>query len=233
MKFVNPLYYPLAVLAGGITLFLGVRLAKVSSAIMLPVAILVTTGAAVVRATTKSPTFHLDNPQVERELQLVEQQAQSLAKKAEKLSEEATGLLEGNGLGMMEAVRDRATKFPELVEQFSLKIASSDLILATRELEKQIARVKAKQKISTGIAKEQLEELGANLDHHLGLVSQGQDPRLGQVVTLSRLIHDAAEALEALQEKLQTPDLEHETIIQEVQALSNQIKRLHEQIILF
>ena len=42
MKLVNPLLYPLAVLAGGITLLVGVRIARLPSLVMLPTAALIT-----------------------------------------------------------------------------------------------------------------------------------------------------------------------------------------------
>lgn len=38
MKLTNPLYYPVAVLVGGIALFVGVRFIQLPSVIMLPVA---------------------------------------------------------------------------------------------------------------------------------------------------------------------------------------------------
>jgi hypothetical protein len=43
MKLANPLNYPLAVLAGGIVLVVGVRLANLSSVVMLPFAAVIAT----------------------------------------------------------------------------------------------------------------------------------------------------------------------------------------------
>ena len=67
MKLVNPLYHPLAVLAGGITLIIGVRLIQVPSIIAIPTAAAIATGLSIPLSQKEARTINIDNPALVRE----------------------------------------------------------------------------------------------------------------------------------------------------------------------
>lgn len=93
MKLVNPLHYPLAVLVGGVTLVLGIRLVQLPGYIMLPSAAAVATGLAIPLNRQKSQKVNIDNPALAREIKSVKQQSQLLAAKAQELRTEAQQIL--------------------------------------------------------------------------------------------------------------------------------------------
>ena len=83
MKIANPLYYPLAVLAGGIVLVVGVRFLGLSNTVTLPTALAVTVvGATALKAREPDGEKRVKQ-QLQQELQVIQGSAQSLAGKAE------------------------------------------------------------------------------------------------------------------------------------------------------
>ena len=79
IKIVNPLSYPLAVLAGGITLVLGVR-AQLPNIVMLPAsAVVATAGAIWLKSRQSADTFDIDNPELATQLQAVCKMSQLVA----------------------------------------------------------------------------------------------------------------------------------------------------------
>ncbi|HEY9767095.1 MAG TPA: hypothetical protein V6C71_01145 [Coleofasciculaceae cyanobacterium] len=71
MKLVNPLHYPLAVLAGGITLVVGIRLIQLPSYITLPTAVAIAAGLAIPLSNKETQPNNLDNPVLAKEIHSV------------------------------------------------------------------------------------------------------------------------------------------------------------------
>lgn len=232
MKLANPLQYPLAVLAGGILLFAGVRLGRLPSVVVVPVAAAVATTAAAVLKAQKPAAFQLDNPALERQLQQVRQQAQALTQQAAELQSEAQLLLtevhELDLLGVVRYACDRSRELPAKVDRLARRISGKDSLLSVTDLQKQLQEVKHKQRSSSGIAQEQWRKLAASLERNIQLAQQGEDAREAQVVSLSTLILDAAGVLQQLQNKLRTADLTSSTAADEVRSLSDEFNSMQE-----
>jgi hypothetical protein len=234
MKLANPLYYPIAVLAGAIALVLGVRVARLPSVVMIPVAAgVATVGAAVLRG-REPETLGLDNPVLEQELQGVLAQARSLATRADELRAEATRLLteinEMELLGTVQYACDRAHDLPGKVEELARRMHGSESLLSVTELQQQLREVQAKMQSSSGVARQSLETLATSLQRNIDLAQEGQDARQAQVVSLSTMILDAAGVLQSLQNKLRTADLSNASEATELRSLSEEFNSFQENV---
>ena len=233
MKLVNPLGYPLSVLAGAVVLVAGVRLVHLPSVVVVPLAIVVATGGAVVqKSQERSPT--LDNPALEQELQSVRQQAKNLAEKADHLRQEAARLLtESTQMDLLAAVQyacDRATELPGKIEQLIRRMQGADSLLVVRDLQAQLREVETRSQTSSGVAREQLSRLADSLRRNIQLAQQGQDARQAQVVSLSTLIFDSAGVLQAMQNQLRTANLADGAQTQELRSLSEELRQFQETV---
>lgn len=234
MKLANPLYYPLAVLASGLVLLIGVRFAQLPSAIMLPAAAFVATGSAIALKSHEAETISLDNPQLEGELQSVRFSARILAQQANNLHSEAKKLLTNSLqielLATVEYACDRACELPSNIDKLARRLQGGDALLSTNDLQQQLQEVQAKLRSSSGVAKEQLAQLAGSLERNIQLSNQGQDARFAQVVSLATLIQDAAGTLQKLQNKLKTADLNDINQTGELQSLSEEFRSLQENV---
>lgn len=232
MKLVNPLLYPLAVLMGGITLIMGVRLVRVPSIIAIPTAIAVASVMAAPLSQKEANKINLDNPALAREIQSVQQQATLLLDRAEDLRHEAKQILTASTqLELLTAVEyacECTSLLPGKINQLARRIQGADSLLSPTELEKQLAEVKAKQKNSSGVAKQQLQQLTTSLENNLRLARQGQDARQAQVVSLNTLVIESAGVLQQLQNRLRTSDLNNSAEINELKRLSEELKNMQE-----
>ena len=234
MKLVNPLNYPLAVLAGGISLIVGVRLIQLPSLIMLPVSAAIASGIAIPLSQKEGTKINLNNPALAREIQSVQQQAKLLINKAEDLRNEAKQMLTSSTqLELLTAVEyacDRTQQLPEKINQLAQKIQGSDSLLSPGELAKQLAEAKAKQRNSSGVAKEQLKQLIISLENNLRLAQQGQDARQAQVVSLNTLVIESAGILQQLQNRLRTSNLNNSEDLNELKGLSKELQNMQENV---
>lgn len=237
MKFVNPLYYPLAVLVGGISLIVGVRLIQLPSLIILPASAAIATGIAIPLSQKEANKINIDNPALAREIQLVQQQAKLLIDKAEELRKEAKQMLTSSRqlelLSTVEYACDRTQELPGKISQLTQRLQGSNSLLSPTELETQLVEVKAKQKNSSGIAREQLKQLATSLENNLRLAQQGQDARQAQVVSLNTLVIESAGVLQQLQNRLRSSDLNNSEEINELKNLSEELKSMQESTDLF
>ncbi len=234
MKLINPLGYPLAVLVGGISLIVGVRLMQLPSLIMLPAAAAIASGIAIPLSQKEANKIHLDNPALAREILSVQQQAQLLINKAEDLRQEAKQVLTSSTqlelLSTVEYACTRTQELPGKIIQLAQKLQGSDSLLSPAELTKQLAEVKAKQKDSSGVANKQLKQLITSLENNLRLAQQGQDARQAQVVSLNTLVIESAGILQQLQNRLRTSNLNNFEEINELTGLSEELKRMQETV---
>jgi hypothetical protein len=234
MKLANPLYYPFAVLSGGIILFAGVRFLNLPSALMLPISAAVTVAGAAVLKSREPEYFNLNNPGLERELQSVRQQAKVLADKAISLQMEAGQLLVGiSDMELLVAVQyscDRAAELPIKLDEMVLRLLGDDSLLSPQELQRQLDEVQAKISRSSGAAKTQLIELSKSLCRNIQLARQGEDARQAQIISLSTVIQDSAGVLQQLQNKLRTSDLTNSEQTRELRELSENFRSFQESV---
>ncbi len=234
IKLANPLHYPLAALAGGLVLVVGVRFLRVPNMVILPVAMLTTVGGAAFLAGSQSDVSSKQNPVLDRELQAIQQQALKLKQQAEGLRSEAADVLTASHqielLGAVEYACDRTTELPQKIDDLSQRLSGSDSLLSVRELQQQLAKVEKKQANSSGAAQQQWNRLAQSLNRNIQLAQQGDDARQAQVISLSTLILDAAGVLQQLQNKLRTANLESNSEAMELRSLSEEFTRYQENV---
>ena len=234
MKLANPLYYPMAVLAGAITLVAGVRVAQLPSVVMLPAAAAIASVGASLLKSREPETFNLDNPELERELQSVRTSAKVLADKANVLRLEAAQLLtDAFHIELLASVQyacDCAGELPTKIDQLARRLQGGDSLLSVSDLQQQMALVQEKLRSSTGVASVQLTKLAESLRRNIQLARQGQDARQAQVVSLSTLIQDSAGVLQELQNKLRNFDLTDSAQTTELRALSDELSSFQENV---
>jgi chromosome segregation ATPase len=234
MKFVNPLQYPLAVLMGAIVLVGGVRFAKLSPIIILPMAAAIATGGALLLKAREPESFNLDNAALEQELRSVQQQAQTLATKATALRAEAARLMtEVTQMELLVAVQyacDRASELPAKFTHLAQRLQGGDSLLSVQELQQQLNTASSRRETSQGVARDQLNHLINSLQQNLNLARQGQDARQAQVISLSTLISDSAGVLQQMQNQLRTLNVQDAQQSSELQALSDNLKLFQENV---
>lgn len=237
MKIVNPLQYPLAVLAGAIVLVVGVRLARLPGAIVLPLALASTVGLSYLRQSQELTRLPLENPELERQVRSVQQQARALAEKTVSFRLEATRLLTAADqmelLVVVQQACDRAVELPGKIDQMIRRLQGGDSLLSTAELRQQLTQVETRLRSSQGVAREQLKTLAERLQRNLELVHQGRDVRQAQVANLETLVTDTAGVLQALQNKLRLANLSDTAQTLELQSLSNELISMQETVNLF
>ena len=230
MKLVNPLYYPLAILVGGITLIIGVRATQLPSLIVLPTAVAVATGIAVPLSKKEANdiAFKINNPKLAREIQSIQQQAKLLRDKAEDLRHEAKQMLTSSAqLELLTAVEyacNHTQELPGKIERLIQKLFGSDSLFSPPELAKQLTEAKARQENCSGVAKQQFQKLVTSLENNLRLAQSGQDARQAQVVSLATLVIESAGILQQLQNRLRTSNLNNSAEINELKGLSEELK---------
>jgi hypothetical protein len=234
MKLTNPLFYPLAVLAGGITLVIGVRFAKLPSVIMLPLAAGIATASASYLKFRQPVSLGLDNSQLETELQSALNSAKVVAAKAQELRQEAAKLLT-DALQMqllidVQYACDGATELPDKIDHLIRRFQGADSLLSVSELQQQLADVQKRLNSSSGIAKEHLQQLAQSLERNIELAKQGQDVRQAQLISLSKLIQDSAGVLQELQNKLRHADLTDTTQTMELQQFCNELSSFQQNV---
>lgn len=227
MQLANPLQYPLAVLAAGIVLIVAVRVVGLPGWIALPVAVIVATAGASVMQMRSPQPINLGNRELEREFTNVQQQARQVAAKAENLRAEAERLLtESSQIELLSTVQyacDRALELPGKIDRYATRLQGSSSLLSEQELQQQLTAAEAKKRNSSGVARQQIEELIASLQRNLQLARQGRDARQAQVISLSTLVSDSAGALQQLQNRLRSANLEDASQIQEMRSLSDEL----------
>ncbi|MEL6231174.1 MAG: hypothetical protein AAFR24_14780 [Cyanobacteria bacterium J06627_3] len=234
MKLANPLQYPLAVLAGGIFLVGGVRLARLPNVVAIPAAVAIAIGGAAVLQSREPDTVELTNKAINREFQQVRQQAVTLGTRADELNEEATKLLTASDqielLGVVQYACDRTQELPTKIDQLALRLEGNDALLSVDDLEKQLKQAETKVRNSKGIAQEQWGKLANSLKRNIALAKQGEDARQAQLANLSTLIAESGGVLQQLQNKLRTADLTSSVAADELRDLSDEFKGFQENV---
>jgi len=232
VKLANPLAYPLAVLAGGLFLVVGVRLVRLPNVVVLPAsAAIATLGAAVLKG-REPESLGLDNPKLEDELLQAKQRAELLAEKANELQAESINLLTDTSqvelLGIVQYACDRTRELPSKLDELAKHLHRRGSLLSVEDLEKQLKEAQHKERTSSGIAQEQWHRLSQSLERNIELAKQGQDAREAQVVNLSTLIVDAGGVLQRLENKLRSADLDNSAQTEELRELGLELNNMQE-----
>ncbi|MGF1676041.1 MAG: hypothetical protein ACFCUV_20505 [Rivularia sp. (in: cyanobacteria)] len=233
MKLVNPLYYPIAVLAGGVVLVAGVRLVGLPNFIILPAAAIVATGGATAIKSREPDAQKIAQQQIQRELELLQTSAKNLAEKAETLRQEANQLLsrgtfEMNLLVAVQEACQRAIELPIKIEELGRRIHGANSLLSVNDLQQQLQEVENKRSSSSGIAHQHLEQLANSLQRNIQLAKEGQNARTAQITSLYTLIQNSAGILQQIQNKLRTADLTDYQQINELQASTDELTSLQD-----
>ncbi|MBW4464391.1 MAG: hypothetical protein KME07_02985 [Pegethrix bostrychoides GSE-TBD4-15B] len=227
MQLANPLYYPLPVFVGAITLVAGIRLVNLPSFVVLPVAGAVAMGGAAFRKSQAPPSLNLNNPALEADLLRLQQQAQTLTLKAEELRLEAARLLtQSTQMDLLAAVQltcDQVQELPTKIAQLVQQMQGQDSLLSVQDLQRQLANLEAKLPSSVGVMQSQLIQLAASLRQNIQLAQEGQDARQAQAASLSKLVLDSAGQLQKLQNHLRTADLANAQQTTELRTLSDEL----------
>lgn len=235
MKIANPLNYPLAILIAGISLFLGVKIVKLSNFIIVPSSIAIAVIGSTFLANNhqqNNSKIDLDNKALESELNQAKKEAQLLVNKAENLRLEAKKLLHDSWqMELLTAVEyscDRTLELPQKIEDLSRKLSGGDSLLSVEELQEKLANIKKKKKSAEGVALEKLQQIELSLIRNISLAKEGQSAREAQVFSLTNIITESAGILQQLQNKLRTADLTNSQELNDLQALSQELVTLQE-----
>ncbi|MEB3279993.1 MAG: hypothetical protein VKK42_13850 [Lyngbya sp.] len=228
MKLANPIYYPVAVLIGGITLVAGVRLAGLSNKIILPTVAVVTVATASVLKSREPNEKKIAKKQLQQEVELLKVSSKNLAIKAEELRQEAKKLMNKTSFNLdvlvaVQEICDRTIELPQKIEKIAERLPEQESLLSVNELEKQLLDVKSKIRSSSGITRQNWEQLAASLERNMALAQAGQDTRQAKIISLSTSIQNSAGVLQKLQNKLITADLSNSKERQELRSLSNEL----------
>jgi hypothetical protein len=226
IKLANPIYYPIAVLAGGIVLVIGTRFFKASNFVVLPAAAVVTTGIATLIRSQKV---------ILRDLRSIKYQAKILAQQAQLLKQDADKILIHNSsqlelLGVVQLSCDRAIELPKNIDRLIQNISESESLLLVEELQQQLTKVRAKIDSSSGVYRDNLRRLESSLKNNIQLAQMGQDTRQSQVINLQTLIQDSAGVLQELQNKLASADLSQSSELESLIELGNELNSYQENV---
>jgi len=235
IKLQNPLNHPICVLAGSVVLVVGVRFFGLSNGVVLPAAAAATTASAVVLNPREPDSQKLLKQQLRNELQVMQNAGKSLVKKAEVLCQEANQLLTRGSfqLELLVAVQeacDRAIELPLKLDQFARRLQGVDSLLSKSELQQQLLEVQAKQRTSSGVARQHLDRLADSLQRNIQLAGEEQNLRIAQIVNLYTLIQDSAGVLQQLLNKLRTADLSNSEQVEELRSLSAKLNSSQEKV---
>ena len=233
MKLTNPLYYPIAVLAGGVILVAGVRFIGLPNFVALPAAAAVATGGAAAMKSREPDAQKIAQQQIQRELEMLQTSAKTLAEKAETLRQEANQLLSRGSFEMdlLVAVQEacqRAIELPIKIDELGRRIHGANSLLSVNDLQQQLQEVENKRSSSSGIARQHLDQLSNSLQRNIQLAEEGKNARTAQITSLYTLIQDSAGVLQQIQNKLRTADLTDAQQVMQLQASTDELTSLQD-----
>lgn len=232
IQLTNPLRYPLAILTGGIVLFVSVKLVRLPSFIMLPISAGISLAGATYLKFKEPEIDDLDNPDLVKELESIKKEAQLVVEKADNLWAESEKLLTASHqielLSLVQSSCESAKELPEKIEELSRRLYGKNALLSVPQLQQQLTDIEAKQQTASGIVKEKLDQLTASIKKNIELAKQGEDARQAQIISLSSLIIESAGILQQLQVKLRTSNLDNSDAINELRSLSSDLNTLQE-----
>lgn len=207
LKLANPIYYPIAVALGGITLVLGVRLLRVPNPIIIPSAVGVTLlGSSFLKSQELDAEGQLQKT-LEQDLNAMETFSETLGIQSEQVRQEVSQKLAQESqhldtLVKVQEVCDRFSQFPTKIRNLTQKMIQKKSLLSWEELSQKKTEVDEQITLSSGESRQQLEQLSATLADNLAQVKQGLDSRQSQVIYLNTLLQTSAGNLQELYNNL-------------------------------
>lgn len=233
MKFTNPLHYPVAVLIGGIVLFIGARFIQLPNIIILPVAIGIILVSAIYFQKREAKALNLENRELEREIKTVNNSALILASQAKEVLLEAAKILtdtfQVDLLATLQISCGQVIEAPNKIDTFLRRLQNYKSLLSVQDLQQQLSEVERKI-LATGYNKRHLNELADSLRRNIKLAKDGRDTRLVQVYSISTQIQNSAGILQQIQTQLVNFNTSDYQKNQELQLLANQLTNSQENL---
>lgn len=238
MKLVNPFDYPISILISGVILVAGIRFIGLPNLVVLPTTAIISVASATVLKSKEPDAENLANRELKQELEVISELAKSLAKKANILRQEANQLLGGEGFQMdllvtVQSVCNSAIELPQKIAEVSRKLPNNEVLLSVEDLQKQLLAVRNKQKSSSGVSKQYLQQLATSLQRNIELAKAGKDTRQAKIFSLHQMVQDSAGLLQQLENKLRTVNLNNSEEIQELRNLSDELNSYQDNIKMF
>jgi|GEM_PF-2808236 hypothetical protein len=238
MKLVNPFDYPISILISGVILVAGIRFIGLPNLVVLPTTAIISVASATVLKSREPDAENLANKELKQELEVISELAKSLAKKANILRQEANQLLGGEGFQMdllvtVQSVCNSAIELPQKIAEVSRKLPNNEVLLSVEDLQKQLFEVRNKQKSSSGVSKQYLQQLATSLQRNIELAKAGKDTRQAKIFSLHQMVQDSAGLLQQLENKLRTVNLNNSEEIQELRNLSDELNSYQDNIKMF
>lgn len=238
MKLVNPFDYPISILISGVILVAGIRFIGLPNLVVLPTTAIISVASATVLKSREPDAENLANRELKQELEVISELAKSLAKKANILRQEANQLLGGEGFQMdllvtVQSVCNSAIELPQKIAEVSRKLPNNEVLLSVEDLQKQLLAVRNKQKSSSGVSKQYLQQLATSLQRNIELAKAGKDTRQAKIFSLHQMVQDSAGLLQQLENKLRTVNLNNSEEIQELRNLSDELNSYQDNIKMF
>ena len=130
-------------------------------------------------------------------------------------------------------VCNSAIELPQKIAEVSRKLPNNEVLLSVEDLQKQLLEVRNKQKSSSGVSKQYLQQLATSLQRNIELAKAGKDTRQAKIFSLHQMVQDSAGLLQQLENKLRTVNLNNSEEIQELRNLSDELNSYQDNIKMF
>lgn len=237
MRLVNPLNYPLAILAGAGTLLGGVLVFHWEALPMTAAGLVVSGVAASLIQQLRERPARSSPAQIalEPDLQDVLTQAEGLAIRAQGLHEEASQRLSSPEqlelLGAILYACDRAEELPGQLRPVLESMQTGETVFSAKELQAQLREAEARVSKSRGASRESAQKLVSRLRQNLAMVEQGATVREARISELATAVAEAAGVLLSLQTRLREGNLKGSEEAQELKRLTEDFQLVQKSVV--
>lgn len=238
MRLVNPLHYPLAILAGAGTLLGGVLLLHMEALPMTAAGLVVSgVAASILQQLRERPARSSSAAMpLEPDLQDVLTQAEGLALRAQGLHEEASQKLSSPEqlelLGAILYACERAEELPGQLRPVLQSMQTGATVFTAKELHAQLREAEARVSKSQGASRDSAMKLVTRLRQNLALVEQGASVREARITELVTAVAEAAGVLLTLQTRLREGNLKGSEEAQELKRLTEDFQLVQKSVVL-
>jgi hypothetical protein len=231
LKVANPLFYPVSMLAGGVVLVVGARGLNITAPVIIPIALAVSALGASALKSREPDLEEIARQKLEAELQSLTIAGQTVAAKAEGLRLEAAQRLgELADLEILTSVQfacDRAAEIPFKITQLSQRVnRDQSLVLSMDNLQAQLQTARSRQQVSSGLARQQFDQLVQSLERNIQLAQDGQSTSAAQIASIQTFVQNSAGLLQEFQNELRLTDLDNPQHLQKLKRLSENLSNV-------
>jgi hypothetical protein len=200
----NPLHFPLAVLAGGVVLVVGVRATGLGVPISASAAVACSVAVGSLRRRSELEPQIKPGPDAEAALEQAQASALDLGRRSQQLGQDASARLHGpdemETLAELQILCQRIQELPGRITTFARQLDSTGASLVpVNRLRQRLAEEERRAKGASGVIQEQRRRLVSQLKANLDLARQGHDGREVRLLNLNLLLESASGELLALQ----------------------------------